>query len=64
MRALVLALLVPAQIGIANTWSQLASNLRRTCGLQSDGTMWCWGNDQDGTLGDGQAWRTRPTLVP
>jgi alpha-tubulin suppressor-like RCC1 family protein len=31
------------------------------CGVKADGTLWCWGSNTDGQLGDGT---TSPRLVP
>jgi len=32
---------------------QVAIGLGFSCALRKDGTVWCWGNNQRGTLGDG-----------
>lgn len=50
----------PLSIGI----TQLAAGFRHTCALLSDGTVRCWGNNDDGQLGDGTITdRPRPVVV-
>ena len=34
-----------------------------TCGIQMDGSLWCWGNDESGQLGLGDVWVTAPQPV-
>jgi alpha-tubulin suppressor-like RCC1 family protein len=34
-------------------WVTLSTHSTHTCGIQSNGTLWCWGNDADGQLGNG-----------
>ena len=56
------------QIGTDTTWS---SGLRKNSGTQSsaaiktDGTLWVWGNDEYGQMGnnDGDIDRSSPTQV-
>jgi len=44
---------------------QVAGGNVHTCALASDGTVFCWGNDNSGELGDGAptVYRTRPVRV-
>ena len=35
-------------------WKQLAVGGQFACGVRTDGTLWCWGDDAFGQLGDGQ----------
>jgi len=46
---------VPERIG-DGTWAFAATRgdaVGRSCGIQSDGTLWCWGANQGAILGDG-----------
>ncbi|MDY0004206.1 MAG: hypothetical protein RBU30_23100 [Polyangia bacterium] len=36
-------------------WSQLAAGQAHTCGVKGDGSVWCWGDNSLGQLGDGSA---------
>lgn len=33
-------------------WVILSTHATHTCGIQSNGTLWCWGSDVDGQLGN------------
>jgi len=37
----------------ANTWSKIAVGDATTCGLHQDGSLWCWGGNTSGQVGDG-----------
>jgi len=55
----------PVQVSVGTaTWLAVTAGQTHTCGLQSDKTLWCWGNNVDGQLGIGsnQA-STIPTAV-
>ncbi|MBI5561616.1 MAG: hypothetical protein HY894_01995, partial [Deltaproteobacteria bacterium] len=43
----------PVQIGTGTDWSQAAAGSYHTVALKSDGTLWAWGYNGDGALGDG-----------
>ncbi|MDO7874720.1 IPT/TIG domain-containing protein [Hymenobacter sp. ASUV-10] len=43
----------PLRIGTLNTWAQVAGAEAHVLALQNDGTLWAWGNNQYGQLGDG-----------
>ena len=51
----------PAEIGLAGV-VELAAGADHTCARQSDGSLWCWGNNSDGEVGDGTL-MPRPTPV-
>jgi alpha-tubulin suppressor-like RCC1 family protein len=42
----------PTQVGTSTTWTQVATRNADTCGIQQDGSLWCWGHEH---VGDGAA---------
>jgi alpha-tubulin suppressor-like RCC1 family protein len=45
---------VPVQVsGHATDWAAVTAGLFHTCAVKTDGTLWCWGWNPDGQLGDG-----------
>lgn len=53
----------PTQVG-SDKWLAVAPGFQHSCGIQVDGTLWCWGSDSDGQLGDGRSWRANLVVVP
>jgi Regulator of chromosome condensation (RCC1) repeat len=46
--------LVPVQVGgHASDWAAVAAGALHTCAVKTDGTLWCWGDNTFGQLGDG-----------
>ena len=43
----------PAQVGTATDWATLTASQHHTCATRTDGTLWCWGYNGFGALGDG-----------
>ena len=43
----------PEQIGGASDWAAVSAGGIHSLGLQSDGSLWAWGYNGDGELGDG-----------
>lgn len=44
----------PAQVGSLNTWtSGVAVGYAHTCAIRTDDSLWCWGNNMVGQVGDG-----------
>jgi alpha-tubulin suppressor-like RCC1 family protein len=52
--------LSPKQVvALGTTVVQVAVGGRHTCARKSDGTLWCWGQNSNGQLGDGTTTDTR-----
>jgi len=45
--------LVPTQVGIDTTWSQVSAGESYSLALRSDGTLWAWGSNENGQTGLG-----------
>ncbi|MGB8169262.1 MAG: choice-of-anchor tandem repeat GloVer-containing protein [Chthoniobacteraceae bacterium] len=43
----------PGQIGTATNWSSIATGLYHTTAIRTDGTLWAWGRNLEGQIGDG-----------
>ena len=43
---------VPVKIG-SDSWDDVSTGLRNSCGIKADGSAWCWGSDISEALGDG-----------
>jgi hypothetical protein len=55
---------VPTQIGTANNWKAISTGSSHTIALKTDGTLWAWGSNYQGTIGDGtQTARNSPVQV-
>lgn len=44
-------LTTPVRVGTGTDWVQLTGGAEHTCGLKSDKTLWCWGDNSFGSLG-------------
>ncbi len=42
---------VPVPVSGGHTWTKVVGHLETTCGLKTDGTIWCWGNNGMQQLG-------------
>ena len=43
----------PTQVMGSQEWAQVSAGSDYSCGVQTDGTLWCWGRNQSGQLGIG-----------
>lgn len=41
------------QVTQGTGWAQVAAGLDNTCAIRTDGTLWCWGDNNSGDLGIG-----------
>ena len=46
--------LAPVQVGTDTDWSQVFAGARHTCGLRTDDSLWCWGANLSGQIGNGE----------
>ncbi|MDH5718124.1 MAG: DUF4215 domain-containing protein, partial [Spirochaetia bacterium] len=46
-------MIIPGQIGTNNTWQSISTGGSHTLAIKSDGTLWAWGENSSGQLGDG-----------
>lgn len=43
----------PTQVGTDTNWTQVAAGNNTSFAIKSDGTLWGWGNNEQGQIGDG-----------
>ena len=53
---------VPVRIGEETSWSAISAGSEHTIALRVDGSLWAWGDNYSGQLGDG-TWAYRPAPV-
>lgn len=59
------ATVVPTQVGTSHSWVMIAAGNGHTVALRRDGTLWAWGLNSEGQLGDGTTvTRLSPVLIP
>lgn len=44
---------IPTQVDTCTHWKQIAAGVEHSIGLKTDGTLWAWGRNTVGQLGDG-----------
>ncbi|HEU4838392.1 MAG TPA: LamG-like jellyroll fold domain-containing protein, partial [Micavibrio sp.] len=42
----------PVRVTDPGPWYQVSAGREHTCGIKTDGSAWCWGNDANGELGN------------
>jgi alpha-tubulin suppressor-like RCC1 family protein len=45
--------LKPTRITSETTWASVSAGANHTCATKTDSTLWCWGNERNGALGNG-----------
>jgi len=53
----------PTRIGTDKDWANASAGYNHTMAIKTDGTLWAWGYNSFGQLGDGTAWYLSPVLV-
>jgi hypothetical protein len=43
----------PTRIGTETNWTQICANFTHSLALKNDGSLWAWGGNSEGELGDG-----------
>ncbi|MDQ1295004.1 MAG: hypothetical protein QG608_2889 [Actinomycetota bacterium] len=56
----------PVRVGVPDaevrdTFRTLSAGAMYTCAIRSNGTLWCWGQNWDGQLGNGSGFSSQPT---
>lgn len=54
----------PVQVGTDTTWVEVAAGSELSCGRRADGTLWCWGSNHDGGVGNGLVERATAVDTP
>jgi alpha-tubulin suppressor-like RCC1 family protein len=47
----------------ATTWASVTAGSNTACATKTDNTLWCWGNNDSGALGDDKAWSLTPVAA-
>ncbi|MBL8918199.1 MAG: hypothetical protein JNJ54_05025 [Myxococcaceae bacterium] len=45
----------PVRVGMASDWVEISTGSAHACGRRGSGSLWCWGDDSYGQLGNGDA---------
>jgi alpha-tubulin suppressor-like RCC1 family protein len=55
---------IPTQVGTLTTWAAVAAGKAHSVSIRKDGTLWAWGRNFSGQLGDGtESDRTTPVQI-
>ncbi|MGG7036088.1 MAG: T9SS type A sorting domain-containing protein, partial [Flavobacterium sp.] len=55
---------VPTQIGTATDWKYIAAGAYHTLAIKTDGSLWAWGANNSGQLGDGTVGLGNDRYIP
>jgi len=55
---------LPPVAGFNSSWKAISAGFGHSLALQADGTLWSWGSNFDGQLGDGSTLTVQPLPVP
>ena len=44
---------IPVRVGTAYDWAYVSAGVEHTAAIRSDGSLWAWGENRSGQLGDG-----------
>lgn len=56
--------LVPTQVSGGGSWLSLSTGVNHSCAIKTDNSLWCWGSNSTGQLGDNSiTQRLVPTAV-
>ncbi len=47
--------IIPTRVGTTSDWANVFAGYGGTCAIKADNTMWCWGHNHYGSVGDGTA---------
>jgi len=50
---------IPTRVGDANDWASVSASWQHTMAIRGDGSLWAWGENSMGQLGDGTATQRR-----
>ncbi len=54
----------PVQVGSLTNWKDIACGDQHTLAIKTDGTLWAWGRNSFGQLGDGTVtWKSSPVQI-
>jgi alpha-tubulin suppressor-like RCC1 family protein len=48
----------PLRVNPPNGWAAVSAGFQHTCAIRDDGSLWCWGNNEVGQLGNGKRERS------
>ncbi len=55
--------MTPIRVGTATDWTSVAVGYTHSCGIRAGGTVFCWGRNHNGEIGDGTSWSAVPRIA-